>query len=182
MKKRLMLVTTTVIAVLFVFTGSIQAQGQNSISVYGGLGYAFSDYEGLVFDLGLDFQISRNLYIQLLMENYTNPLPDDEDITGAEYKVTGVCLFGMYKFFDADNTFNVFIKGGVQYSTIKIQVDFLNASESDIGAAGGVGIQYGFGNRFGFLLGGNVEMVFPGGGAKNFTWFKVYSGITYRIR
>jgi outer membrane protein W len=163
----------------------LSAQYERQINLFGGIGFAVSDYEGLVLDIGTEFQITHAFFAQFSIDYYTNPLGADVDTSlgAVDFSVVGFNLYGVYKVSPSERL-NLFAKAGIHYTTLKASatVDgFLDVSEtdSDFGAAGGIGIQYFFNYRLGIVFGGTGKLLFAG---DTLNWFKIYSGVIYRIR
>jgi outer membrane protein with beta-barrel domain len=190
MKKKFVLILIMVLIFVFVIQGIAFAQEYDDyddrgkeVSVFVGLGYAFSDYEGPVLDLGIEFQFSKNLYGLFLVDYYTNPSPTFEEMWDTKLTITGINIMGAYKFFPANSKFNIALRAGIMMTARKAKSEFLGGeisnSTSDFGVNGGLGLDYAINERFGLLFGGCIKVSFEDETAK---WFKIYSGVSYRIK
>lgn len=160
------------------------AQSEREFNVLGGLGFATSDFKGLVFDIGAEFQLSQNLYIQALFDIY--PEPFDEDVLGVsdvDYSAYGLTLYGVFKV-PASDKLKFFVKGGLNFTSVKAsgQVFGIGAtsSDSDLGLGGGIGAEYSLNERFSVLFGGTAKLIFDE--IENGNWFKIYIGVLYKVR
>lgn len=150
-------------------------------SVFAGVGYTFSDYDGPVLDFGLEMQFARHLFAQVILDYYLNPLPDDEDITGLDYTLIGFNLYGVYKF-TASEKFNVFVKGGFHMTGIKAKGEYFGVpattSQTKFGAGAGLGMELMLSEKWGLLFGGTYKILFADTSP---SWIKLYGGILYRF-
>lgn len=173
MRKKLVLVT----ALLFLGALSLSAK---PINVFGGAGVAFSDVEGLFFDVGAEMQLANNLWGQILFDYYLNPM--GVDIPGINDSMYGVNLYGVYKR-PMDNKMNLFAKAGAHITTLKASVNVMGinvaATDTNFGLGAGAGIEYKFsGNLFAYA-GGTIKFLFAEGDTA--TWFKIYGGIGFKV-
>lgn len=150
-------------------------------SVFAGVGFTFSDYEGPVLDFGLEMQFGRNLFAQVSIDYYLNPLPDEEDIFDVDYTLLGFNLYGVYKFTRSD-TFNIFVKGGLHMTGIKVKGEYFGVpattSQTKFGAGAGLGMEFMLSEKWGLLFGGTYKILFA---ETTPNWIKVYGGILYRF-
>ena len=165
------------------FTTPLAAQTfARGVTIYGGGGAAFSDYEGVVLNLGIDLKFAGRFSAQLVMDFLLDPAPELEDATDTNINIVGTSLFGVYRFSSSRN-FNVFIRGGLHLSTFRVKSTFqgvsIRATESDFGVAGGLGLEFAVSQRMGIILGGDVKYIFDS--IADVTYYNVYGGVSYRF-
>jgi opacity protein-like surface antigen len=178
---RKIMVCVTLIVFTAGFASSLSAYGEKKFNVFANLGYAFSDFEGLVFEFGGELQVTGNLYGQLLLDYYPDPF-GDEGVPDFNDSAYGLNLYAVYKYRMVDNI-NLFAKTGVHLTSIKVSaVAFgipVTATDTDFGVGAGGGIEYLFNDKWGMQLGGTVKFLFAEDTA---AWFKVYGGVSYRVK
>jgi hypothetical protein len=177
MKKIVLYVT---VLMLFMVMSTSLAAGDKKINLLGNLGLATSDFEGLFFDVGAEFQFTNNLFAQLLFDYYFNPA--GEDIPGIDDSAYGFNLYGVYKF-SSSSKLNLFAKAGVHYTTVKLSADLGGMTgsieESDFGIGGGLGVELSLGEKVALVFGSTVKLLFSD--EENLTWYKFYGGINFTI-
>jgi hypothetical protein len=141
--------------------------------VFGDLGLAVSDFEGLFFDAGLQYGLSRNLFAEFLFEYYLDPAGADADSSAY-----GLNLNGVYKLELADNM-NAFFKAGVCLITTSVTVMGFSGSNSDIGFNAGGGIEYALSKTMGLRGGATMKISFAEG--ETSTFFKLYGGFYFKL-
>ena len=173
MKK--ILACITVLVVMAAMSTSLYA-----VNLFGNVGLAASDLEGLFIDVGAEVKITNNFYGQVLFDYYFSP--SGEDIEGLDDSAYGFNLYGVYKF-TGSGPLNLFAKAGVHYTTVKISASgggySLSAESSDFGLAGGLGVEYSLSEQVALVLGATAKLIFPEGDTGN--WFKFYGGINFRM-
>ncbi len=173
MKKRI-LVCVTVLVVLAAMSTSLCA-----VNIFGNIGLASSDLDGLFLDIGAEFKFSNNFYGQVLFDYYFNP---GALVVGVDDSAYGVNLYGVYKFTGSESL-NLFAKAGVHYTTIKMSASAVgisvSAESSDFGIGGGLGIEYSLSKGFALVLGATAKLLFSEGDTGN--WFKFYGGVNFRL-
>jgi hypothetical protein len=190
MKKQVVVILVVILVLLFAFQGRVNAQEYDDyndrgkrVAAFVGLGYAFSDYEGPVLNLGMEIQFSNNFYGIFDVEFYTDPSPDFEEIWDVNLTITGINILGAYKFFPNDSKFNIGFRGGILVTARKAKSELLGGeitnSTSDFGATGGLSIDYALNERFGIILGTNIYFSFED---ETTQWYKIYGGMSYRIK
>ena len=174
------LVSLTVVIFLATMTTSLSASDKKEINLFGNIGLAASDIEGLFFDVGAELQLSRNLYAQFLFDYYFNP--SGEDIEGVNDSAYGFNLYGVYKT-SFHRPLRFFVKAGVHYTTVKLGIAFegitISAESSDFGIGGGAGLEYSMSDNIALVLGSTVKFIFWEGDTG--TWFKFYGGVSFTI-
>lgn len=181
---RKLMVLTVLAAFLAICTTPAAAQSEREFNVLGGLGFASSDFKGLVFDIGAELQVSQNLYVQALFDMYPEPFDEDElGVTDVDYSAYGLTLYGVFKV-TASDKLKFFIKGGLNFTSVKAsgQVFGVSAtsSETDLGLGGGIGAEYSVNDKFSVLLGGSTKYIFDE--YENASWFKIYVGVLFKVR
>ena len=173
MKK--ILACVTVLVVVSAMSTSLYA-----FNLFGNVGLATSDLEGLFVDVGAEVKLSNNFYGQVLFDYYFNPT--GEDIEGLDDSAYGFNLYGVYKF-TGSGPLNLFAKAGVHYTTIKMSASgggvTVSAESSDFGLAGGLGVEYALSEQAALVLGATAKLIFTEGETGN--WFKFYGGINFRL-
>jgi hypothetical protein len=173
MKK--ILACITVLTILATMTTSLSA-----INIFGNLGYASSDLEGLFFDVGAETKLFQNFYGQFLFDYYFNPT--GEDIDGVDDSAYGFNLYMVYKF-TGSSSLNLFAKAGIHYTTIKFSASeggiSVSAEDSDFGIGGGVGLEYSLSEQFALVFGVTIKIIFSEVETGN--WYKYYGGINFRL-
>jgi len=173
MKKILSCVT--VLVVLAAMSTSLCA-----VNIFGNVGLATSDVEGLFVDIGAELKLSNNFYGQVLFDYYFSPI--GEDIPGLDDSAYGFNLYGVYKFTGSESL-NLFAKAGVHYTTVKMSASTggvtFSAESSDFGIGGGLGIEYSMSENVALVLGATAKLIFSEGDTGN--WFKFYGGVNFRL-
>ncbi|MCK4761611.1 MAG: outer membrane beta-barrel protein [Candidatus Aminicenantes bacterium] len=168
MKKVLVLVT----ALLLVGVVSLSAK---PINVFVNGGMAFSDFEGAFIDLGAEMQIKGNIWGQVLIDSYLSPSGVDLP-AGADESAVGITLYGVYKFGAGNKKF--FVKAGVHSTTYEISYLGFQVKATDLGFAGGAGVEIKMSPKMFLLAGGTFKAIFEG---ETFSWFKIYVGIGFQV-
>ena len=99
----------TVLVVLSAMSTSLYA-----VNLFGNVGLAASDLDGLFFDVGVEVKITNNFYGQVLFDYYFSPT--GEDIEGLDDSAYGFNLYGVYKF-TGSGPLNLFAKAGASTSS-----------------------------------------------------------------
>lgn len=66
------------LGLLVLFIVPLSAAG-NQINVLGGVGFAFTDIEGVVLELGVELRLSAGFYVQLTADTYLDDRSDRWD-------------------------------------------------------------------------------------------------------
>ncbi len=174
---------TSILVLLFVlpaaFTLNLPADGKK-MNLFTGIGYAFSDFDGMFIDIGFEMQLTGNIYGQLLFDYYFNPGSlDIEDESSSAY---GINLYGVYKH-RSSGKMTFFAKAGVHCTVVKASAPgagfSISVDTSDFGIGGGGGIEYFLRKKLSLVLGGTVKLAFSD---ENSTWYKIYCGFSYRLK
>ena len=189
MKKKFVSLTLITILCLWGFSGVQNARDDyvgdletgKQKKLFAGLGFSFSEYEGPVFLFGLEMQFAQQLFAQISIDYYFNPLPDAEDLLGVDYTLLGANLYGVFKFTSSEN-FNIFIKAGLNMTGLKTKGKFLGvpatSSQTKLGAGMGLGLELMLSEKWGLLFGGTYKILIADSSPN---WLKLYGGIIYRI-
>lgn len=174
MKRSCTVIFVSVLMLLSGFlTGKIKETG---IFVNGGI--AFSGYEGIFGEIGMDIGLSRNFYFEILVDYYLEPYGEEvtynNNITGKGYSFNGVFKFGLTK------KFRFITKAGLHLASIKYRRDFVSEIVSRVGFGLGTGIEFRFCRQMGFQSGITFKYVFEQ--EERFKWYKAYIGFIYYLK
>ncbi len=177
MKKTLLCLS--MVMFLVVFSTSLSAE-KKAINLFGNVGVAAADFEGMFFDVGAELQLSENIYGQLLFDYYLNPT--GLDLEGVDDSAYGINLYGVYKFKSSGNL-NLFVKAGIHYTTVEATAEVwgvqVTAESSDFGIGGGLGLEYSLSEKMALVFGATGKLIFSEGDTGN--WFKFYGGLNFRL-
>jgi len=154
------------------------------LNVLADLGFAFSDVEGLFFDLGIEKQFKQNLFALLYLDYYFNPTGENFGAYGIDASLTlmGINLGAVYKS-QLNEKIKWFLRAGLLLAISKATVTFLgyktSDSASDFGIFGGAGIEYLLSPKLALMAGVALHMVFSDGTG---TWFKLFYVIIYKLK
>jgi len=181
MKKQVIALIAIVSALTLLMPGNLRAEVQNAF-LYTNIGYSFSEYKGLVVDVGLDVMFSERFGGEIAIEYYLDPLSDLEKTFDADYKIIDMGLLGLYNIVTSEK-FELFAKAGVHFTTIKAKKDIggisAGVSTSDFGVGGGLGMRYGLSEKLKLNFGLDYKVLFSD---ETITWFKVSVGIAYSLK
>jgi opacity protein-like surface antigen len=155
------------------------AEEGKTINVFGNLGFNAGDFEGLSFDLGAEMQFTEKIWGQILFDYYCSPL--DESIVDINDSAWGINAYGVYTFAGGANM-NFYVKGGVNYTTVKASTDFIfdiSASTSDFGIGIGGGMEYTLQEKLSLVAGVTLKTAFSDNPS---TWIKFYGGLKFAIK
>lgn len=173
MRKKLLVVTA-----LFLF-GALSLSAR-PINIFGGAGIAFSDVEGLFFDVGAEMKLSSNFWAQILFDYYLNPT--GLDIPGVDDSMYGINLYGVYKY-KMTNQMNLFAKAGAHVTTLRASAQVMGitvaVTDTNFGLGAGAGIEIKVGSNMFVLAGGTIKFLFAEGDTA--TWFKLYGGFGFQV-
>ena len=157
----------------------------SAINFFVNVGYSVSDIKGVFFDAGAEIKVAGNFYAQFLFDYYFNP--GGEEFTKTYGKIFddsayGFNLYGMFKFKTSEKL-RLFVKGGVHYTTVRLQADFLGTvialEDSDFGFGGGAGLEYSIAKKVALVLGATAKTA--SGEDVTTNWFKFYGGVNVRL-
>lgn len=167
---------TFVFVTILLFLGVFSVSAA-PINVFGNVGIALDDLEGLFFDIGAERQLSGPWWAQVVVDYYLNPSGEDMPV-GVNDSAYGGYLYGVYKYAMNPKT-NFFIKGGFGYTTLKIAAMGLSVTESAFGLGAGAGFEYKIGPKMAILAGATYKSMFFEG--ETGTTFKLYGGFSYQV-
>jgi len=180
--KKLISIMVAVILILTLGTG-LKAEDKE-LNLMANLGFAFSDVEGLFFDLGVEKEIKNNLFALLYLDYYLNPTGENFGAYGVDASLTlmGVNLGAAYKK-RLNEKIKWFLRAGVLLAFSKATISYLGFSvsetASDFGVSAGGGIEYEFQKNLAFVAGVAISMIFSDGTG---TWFKLFAGVNYKLK
>ena len=182
------------------------------INVFGGVGFAFSDIEGVTVELGAEMELLQGFYLQFMANSYLSDqlggnyyyysdshLYSTQQISTRPY---GLNLYGLYKF-PISRTLKVFGKAGVHVAFhISPRYDYYyydyyyygnnyyydsGPKKSGFGTGFGIGIEHELTNKLALVVGGTYKILFDEGSQYapdkgNSRWFKLYTSFNYRIK
>ena len=169
------------ILILFVTLGTsgfLMGYDYKQNSLFAGLGFASSDFEGVLIEGGIEFGLSKNIYVKALVDYYFDPLGKDEpeDISVKAY---GLNVYFVYKL-RLSKKLNLFGQSGINLTTIKETMGFMSVTSGNFGIGVGSGIEYMFKPRMGIHCGATYKYVFMAG--ENLRWYKFYLGFVFRLK
>lgn len=177
-----------IIALMLCVALTVSAEKKKKeINIMGGVSFAFSDLEGVVLDLGAELELSRDFFLQFMMNSYLGDQGGNYFYyqTGHVYaplnigtQPFGLNFYGMYKVRVSRN-FKIFGKVGVNavfYNPPRYnyywdyygyggdyyyvnQVDYRGPRRSSFGTAFGLGIEHLLTERLGLVVGGTYKML-----------------------
>lgn len=186
MKKNL--IRFMVVVLLFTLHPLITPARGKKINVFGSIGLAASEMEGIFLDAGAEMQFTDYIYGRLSFDYYFNHT--GLSTPGFSDKAYGINLYGVYKF-PAYGNWTIFSQGGITYTWFKLSgnMDFLflgydapfgySISESYFGFGGGVGLEYSLSEKLSIQTGATAKLLLDGG--VHLTWFKFYAGVLYTV-
>lgn len=172
------------------------------INVVGGVGFAFSDIEGTMIELGVELQMVSDFYLQLTAGSYLDDrsrggwggyigyyggtLYAPLQISSRPYSLD---LYGVYKLRVSKET-RIFGKAGV-HAAFYLQsfwddyYGYSGPQKDGVGTAFGIGMEHMLTERLAVMVGVTYKMLFDGGslpGAENNTrWFMLSLGLNYNV-
>jgi hypothetical protein len=163
------------------------------INVFGGVGFSFSDVEGVTIELGAEMELLQGFYLQVMANSYLSDrmggnfyyysggqLHYTQQVSSRPY---GLNLYGLYKF-RASRRLKVFGKAGVHvafrmtprydyyyYDSYYYGYNYYNnyyyddsgPKKSGVGTAFGIGIEHELTKKLALVVGGTYKMLFDEG-------------------
>lgn len=171
MKKLLL----TVLTVALLASTGFAAGGKDEaeMQVFGDLGLAVSDFEGLFFDAGFQYGFTPKLFGEALFEYYFSPAGG-----GADSSAWGLNLNGVYKHGLSDKL-TAFAKAGICLISTSVTFMGFEGSDSDLGFNLGGGVEYAMNEKMGLRGGATLKLSFAEG--ETGTFFKLYGGFYYGL-
>jgi len=166
--------------------------GSRQINVFGGVGFAFSDVEGVTIEIGVEMELLQGFYLQFMANSHLSDqvggnyyyyndshLYSRQQISTRPY---GLNLYGLYKF-PVSRTLKVFGKAGVHVAFhITPRYDYYyydsyygnnyynnyyyddsGPKKSGIGTAFGVGVEHQLTKKLALVVGGTYKILFDEG-------------------
>jgi len=126
------LVSTIVAVVLVLSLGTGLKADDKELNLLANLGFAFSDVEGLFFDLGVEKQFKENLFALLYLDYYLNPTGENFGAYGVDASLTlmGINLGAVYKK-QLNDKIKWFIRAGALLAISKATVSVFGYSASE---------------------------------------------------
>jgi hypothetical protein len=179
-----------IITVLFavVLLNPVPSAGAE-INIFGGVGFAFSDVEGVLIELGAEMRLTKGFYMQLMVDTYL----DDRARSSYYYlgdgyigspitigtRPYGINFFGVYKV-PISRNWKVFGKAGIHaafnlsnvyrgyydfygYYDYYYYYDDSGPEKNGVGTAFGIGIEHRLTKKLSLLVGGTFKMLFDEG-------------------
>ncbi|MBN2346392.1 MAG: outer membrane beta-barrel protein [Candidatus Aminicenantes bacterium] len=177
MKKHGLLAAVLILALSTGLSAAGSSADKPGMQVFGDLGLAVSDFEGLFFDAGFQYGFSPKLFGEFLFEYYFSPAG-----SGIDSSAWGLNVNGVYKHGLSDGL-SLFGKAGVCLIHTSASVVFMgtkiSASDSDIGFNAGGGVEYALSENMGLRGGATFKISFAEG--ETGTFFKLYAGFFYGL-
>ncbi|MCU0235972.1 MAG: porin family protein [Acidobacteria bacterium] len=173
MKKTILLAVLFALVTVGGFSAVKKAADKPEMLVFGDVGLAVSDFEGLFFDAGFQYGFTPKLFAEALFEYYFSPAG-----AGSDSSAWGLNLNGVYKH-ELSDGLNLFGKAGI--CLIHTSVSFMGQSfgDSDIGFNAGGGVEYALNEKMGLRGGATLKLSFAEGDTG--TFFKLYAGFYYGL-
>ncbi len=143
------------------------------MQVFGDLGLAVSDFEGLFFDAGFQYGFAPKLFGEALFEYYFNPAG-----SGADSSAWGLNLNGVYKH-GLSEKLTAYAKAGLCLISTSVTFMGYKGSDSDLGFNLGGGVEYALDEKMGLRGGATLKLSFAEG--ETGTFFKLYGGFYYGL-
>lgn len=173
MKKILPVVICVLLLFSFAFAAGEKGGEKPDMQVFGDLGLAVSDFEGLFLDAGFQYGFTPKLFAEGLFEYYFNPAG-----SGFDSSAWGLNLNGVYKHGLSDDM-TLFAKAGICLIHTSVTVMGFSGSDSDIGFNAGGGIEYALNEKMGLRGGATLKVSFAE--EDTGTFFKLYAGFYHRL-
>lgn len=158
-----------------------------SVSLFANAGVAASDFEGMFFDVGVEFQSNKHLSWQLSFDYYIEPYGDLAFID--KNKAYGPNVYVVYKLHHNEKL-SFFGKAGVNYTFVESEMNLnldingepmnlsIEGTSSSFGIGVGAGIEYHLNDTISLVTGVTYKRLLSEGGAN---WFKFYGGVSYTL-
>ncbi len=186
--------------------------GRKKINIVGAMGVAGAVFEDVMFDLGIELQLSRNFYIQVVTNShmgdgrrgYYDPYgsyPYYGGYFGGRNSVSlgfsldsihGVTTYGVFKA-AISRKLSFFTKGGagfIFYSRDEADYHVQSIrrfSYNGFSLSAGAGLDYELGKKVGLVFGGTYKYLLRKyqdwePGDNTLDWLKLYMGAYYRVK
>jgi len=142
------------------------------------LGLAFSDFEGLYLDIGVEKAFTEKLSAQVFLDYYPNPVDLGDFYEDFSTSAYGIGVYGKYNLFDSDKL-GFYARGGLHLTFLTMNYDWFGeeielASETKLGLGGGAGFEYTLSDNMKLLVDGTVRTLF---GDEALTFFVISAGV-----
>ena len=178
MKKILLCILILHFAVLS--ASSIPGGDRKRFFLIAGSGYASSHPEGLLAEAGVEIRLFGNIHTRILFDYY--PGRDMEKDSKTLKHMYGITLYVVYKIQVSEAIAFRFKLGGL-YSRVRAEITALgltfNTTMADIGPCGGGGFSLQLSNKVYLYAEAAVKYLLLD---EPWIWFKVQTGVMYRLR
>ncbi len=155
------------------FSAVKKSTAKPEMLVFGDVGLAVSDFEGLFFDAGVQYGFTPKLFAEALFEYYFSPAG-----SGIDSSAWGLNLNGVYKH-ELSDGLKLFGKAGICLIHTTVSYQGFSGSDSDIGLNAGGGVEYALNDNMGLRGGATVKVSFAEGDTG--TFFKLYAGFYHGL-
>jgi len=173
MKKTILFTLMFMLVTAGGFSAVKQSAAKPEMLVFGDVGLAVSDFEGLFFDAGFQYGFTPKLFAEALFEYYFSPAG-----SGVDSSAWGLNLNGVYKH-ELSEGMKLFAKAGVCLIHTSVTFMGFSAGNSDIGFNAGGGLEYALNDTMGLRGGATMKISFAEGDTA--TFFKLYAGFYYGL-
>jgi opacity protein-like surface antigen len=173
MKKILPLVMCVLLLSSLGLAAGKKGARQPGMQVFGDLGLAVSDFEGLFLDAGYQYGFTPKLFAEGLFEYYFSPAG-----SGFDSSAWGLNLNGVYKH-GLSGGLTLFGKAGICLIHTSVTFMGISAGDSDIGFNVGGGVEYALNEKMGLRGGATMKISFAE--EETGTFFKLYAGFYHGL-
>jgi opacity protein-like surface antigen len=177
-------ISILIAAVLVMSLGTGLSAQDKELNVFGNLGFAFSDVEGLFLNAGVEKQMTDNIFVQFFVDYYFDPSGENFSGYGVDASVTLTCInfFAAYKK-EMGDKLKLFVNAGPLLALSKVTASAygfsISDSTTDFGIGAGAGIEYSLQEKLSLVAGAALNVVFSD---ETGTWFKLFGGINYKLK
>lgn len=173
MKKLILLALIFMLVTVSGFSAVKKSAEKPPMLVFGDVGLAVSDFEGLFMDAGFQYGFTPKLFGEFLFEYYFDPAGSEMDSSAYGLNVNGV-----YKH-ELSDGMNLFGKAGICLIHTSVSYMGFSAGNSDIGFNAGGGLEYALNDTMGLRGGATVKVSFAE--EETSIFFKLYAGFYYGL-
>ncbi len=173
MKKTILLALMFMLVAANAFSAVKKSTDKPEMLVFGDVGMAVSDFEGLFMDAGFQYGFSPKLFGEFLFEYYFAPAG-----SGVDSSAYGLNANGVFKH-ELSDGMNLFAKAGICLIHTTVSFQGFSGSDSDIGFNAGGGLEYALNDNMGLRGGATLKLSFAEGDTG--TFFKLYAGFYYGL-
>jgi hypothetical protein len=213
MKHARILVLSSVLIFVGVFaTSAFAAKGRKQINIIGALGLATSGIDDPIFDVGVEVELVRHLFVRFMLNSHLGDSRNYYDYYPTYYYgqghgtywgvgyndgtvLHGLTAGGVFKaavskkiklFFQASLNYMSYTRYDYQTDDQKWQ----GTRQSGYGAGFGSGLEFYLGERFGLMAGGTYRLLFEEQSQQlpntprpdKPDWLEIYVGFYYRLK